>query len=485
MGLKLARVLEGVKESEYAYSPNFMSAVKAMAKKLAGNWTPDFDRMTGSLSWEKGGTSKWSFYATPNWDGADNTPVNVQFDSDDVEGHGGHKIAFSLDVKKSPEENAANYIAHVVVPTINDIERGKYGKKESKLRLGAVLGEAVLPESIGSLVSFTDKGKELEGKIVGENDFYYKVKGADGDVYQVDKSKAEFIDSWAKYAAESTGPVGLRRAVLGEVKDLSWLGKDNRLKPLTKREGEGKGKSAVRGLRAAIKSAEEDMTPGIGKQLARPDLGSYGRRKGEAVKNIAADFSDLAFKGRPSTSDVENLKSKLWMKTALISNLSASYGHSRKEAEDYVNAWFAGKSESAARHSALEDAIKQASDMLKPRRDSKGRLILVGEEAGIDNFGGMSGLLEAFKYTGDVDKDFTDDHPLLIDVIIDTAVDRRLGPGSVHKQDMVRDMTKKFGDVYKANRGWAEKILNGRGNSGRDTLYAFINHWVDAALAKK
>jgi len=45
-------------------------------------------------------------------------------------------------------------------------------------------------------------------------------------------------------------------------------------------------------------------------------------------------------------------------------------------------------------------------------------------------------------------------------------------------------LTNKFGQVYKANERWAQEILNGKGNKGRDTFYAFVNHWIDALVKK-
>jgi hypothetical protein len=94
----------------------------------------------------------------------------------------------------------------------------------------------------------------------------------------------------------------------------------------------------------------------------------------------------------------------------------------------------------------------------------------------------LSGILsEAFKYTGDAERDFTDEHPLIPDMVIDTAVEKRVKPEDREKVSKL--MKDKFAGVYKANRSWAEKILNGRGNSGRDTLFAFANHWIDSHLA--
>ena len=90
----------------------------------------------------------------------------------------------------------------------------------------------------------------------------------------------------------------------------------------------------------------------------------------------------------------------------------------------------------------------------------------------------LSHLLEAFTYTGDWEKDFTDEHPLLPDVIADTvAADFASGSGAA---TLSSSLIKKFADVYKANKSWAEKILNGRGNTGRDLLYAFMKHWAVA-----
>lgn len=94
----------------------------------------------------------------------------------------------------------------------------------------------------------------------------------------------------------------------------------------------------------------------------------------------------------------------------------------------------------------------------------------------------LSGLLEAFKYTGDWEKDF-EDAAVMPELIIDTAVDQNRKVPTEKREDIKKWLLTKFASVYKANQRWAEEILNGRGNKGRDSLYAFVNHWIDGAVA--
>jgi hypothetical protein len=92
---------------------------------------------------------------------------------------------------------------------------------------------------------------------------------------------------------------------------------------------------------------------------------------------------------------------------------------------------------------------------------------------------------DQFKYTGNADKDFTDEHPLIPDLAIETAVEKHRGVEPEDRETVTDAMKQKFSDVYKHNSSWGKQILNGRGNTGRDMLYTFVKHWVDAYLAKK
>ena len=91
-------------------------------------------------------------------------------------------------------------------------------------------------------------------------------------------------------------------------------------------------------------------------------------------------------------------------------------------------------------------------------------------------------LVEAFKYTGDVNKYFNDEHPLIIDMVIEQAVNHRKDVPHEKRKEVEKILMDKFASVYKHNHRVADSILNGRGNSGRDTLYSFLNHWIDSLV---
>jgi len=89
-----------------------------------------------------------------------------------------------------------------------------------------------------------------------------------------------------------------------------------------------------------------------------------------------------------------------------------------------------------------------------------------------------------FKYTGNWKTDFNNRHPLLPDLVIDIALENRINEDvPIEKQKESKSLLMKvFARVYKHNENFAQKILNGKGNKGRDMLYVFANHWLDGLV---
>ena len=89
-----------------------------------------------------------------------------------------------------------------------------------------------------------------------------------------------------------------------------------------------------------------------------------------------------------------------------------------------------------------------------------------------------------FRYTGNLEIDFNEDHPILPDLVIDTVVNNRVNKDvPIEKQEESKNLLMKvFTRVYKHNKNFAQKILNGKNNKGRNFLYIFANHWLDGLV---
>lgn len=77
-----------------------------------------------------------------------------------------------------------------------------------------------------------------------------------------------------------------------------------------------------------------------------------------------------------------------------------------------------------------------------------------------------------------------EDTPIIVAVVADTAIGEfeRLAKCEVpDREAVVKQLVDKANTVYAHNAGWRAKI-RGRGNTGRDTLYAYMHHWLGAHL---
>jgi hypothetical protein len=126
------------------------------------------------------------------------------------------------------------------------------------------------------------------------------------------------------------------------------------------------------------------------------------------------------------------------------------------------------------------DCYQQHLDLKKTAKELDLALKLESR-TGVCRLGAM--LEAAFTYTGDADKDFSDEHPLIIDMLINTAIEKRQDIAPEDREEAYLVLLKKFTDVYRSNPSWGKKILNGA--NGRDLLYAFLNHWIDAELKRR
>jgi len=323
---------------------------------------------------------------------------------------------------------------------------------------------------------------------------------------------------------------------------LAEILEDNELKYLYHvKENSMKLKEILKGhngtkLSEALDKAE-DMTPEIGKKMGRPDLGAYGQKK----KGEGAQAEDkVKAKKKESDDDLQRVNKdadvegplRRWSEPTRITTIV-------KEAEDFLkkgdddcgdddereDVGAAGSDDKGKKEPAkdekkkgdedmgtmgnepkIAEVLRQAEDMTpevgkKMKRDDLGKYGRKGWEKEVKTDGeapkvskGEARLQSAlqryteadqFKYTGNADKDFTDEHPLIPDLAIETAVEKHRGVEPEDVETVADIMKKKFKDVYKANSSWGKQILNGRGNTGRDMLYTFVNHWVDAYLAKR
>lgn len=108
---------------------------------------------------------------------------------------------------------------------------------------------------------------------------------------------------------------------------------------------------------------------------------------------------------------------------------------------------------------------KELNDMLK----NKSAAVRIAKEIKI----------AAFKYTGDWKKDFNDEHPLLPDMIAETVAQNAIPE---KRKELEKFLLDRFANTYKANKSFGKDILNGKGNSGRDKLYVYFEHWANSWL---
>jgi len=81
-----------------------------------------------------------------------------------------------------------------------------------------------------------------------------------------------------------------------------------------------------------------------------------------------------------------------------------------------------------------------------------------------------------------------DDTPIVPHIVADTVINEvercfPLNMGRVEARALADKLADRANLVYKKDENFRRRI-RGRGNSGRDMLYAFMRHWLTAELAK-